>query len=159
MCGDGPSNLSKTSAPTTPSGASSKALAGGSGVGSSQNSLRQGSLALAQASQEATPGGGRTGHTPRSGRNWPVLLARPTCAGGPCPPRERSERETPHSASPARPTTGQLKLKQPETLIYRRLFNESARENIFAIKIAGAEFFKPPTEGKYKIIGRKTPRG
>jgi hypothetical protein len=35
--------------------------------------------------------------------------------------------------------------------------NESPRENIFAIKTARAEFFKPPTEGKYKIIGRKTP--
>jgi hypothetical protein len=52
-----------------------------------------------------------------------------------------------------------LKLKDPVTLISRRLFNESPRENIFAIKTAGAEFFKPPMERKYKIIGRKTPRG
>jgi hypothetical protein len=43
--------------------------------------------------------------------------------------------------------------------ISRILFNESPRENIFAIKITEAEFFKPPTEGKYKIIGHKTPRG
>jgi hypothetical protein len=43
--------------------------------------------------------------------------------------------------------------------ISRRLFNESPRENIFAIKTAGAEFFNPLTEGKYKMIGRKTPRG
>jgi hypothetical protein len=52
-----------------------------------------------------------------------------------------------------------LKLKEPVTPIFRRLFNESPRENIFAIKTVEAEFFKPPTEGKYKIIGRKTPRG
>jgi hypothetical protein len=52
-----------------------------------------------------------------------------------------------------------LKLKEPVTLISRRLFNESPRENIFAIKKARAEFFKPPTEGKYKIVGRKTPLG
>jgi hypothetical protein len=54
---------------------------------------------------------------------------------------------------------GQLKLKEPVMPISRRLFNESPRENIFAIKTARAEFFKPPMEGKYKIIGRKTPRG
>jgi hypothetical protein len=63
MGGDGPSNLSKMLAPTTPGSASSIALAGGSGVGSSQHSPRQGSLALTQASQEDTPGGGRTGRT------------------------------------------------------------------------------------------------
>jgi FtsZ-binding cell division protein ZapB len=54
---------------------------------------------------------------------------------------------------------GKLKLKESVTPISRRLFNESPRENIFAIKAAGAEFFKPPTEGKYKIIGCKTPHG
>jgi hypothetical protein len=52
-----------------------------------------------------------------------------------------------------------LKLKEPETPISMRLFNESPRENIFTIKTTGAEFFKPLTEGKYKIIWRKTPRG
>jgi hypothetical protein len=52
-----------------------------------------------------------------------------------------------------------LKLKEPETPISRRLFNKSPRENIFAIKTVGAEFFKPPTEGKYKIIRHRTPRG
>jgi hypothetical protein len=52
---------------------------------------------------------------------------------------------------------GQLKLKEPKTPISRRLFNESLGENIFTIKTVGAEFFKPPTEGKYKIVGRKTP--
>jgi hypothetical protein len=57
MGGDGPRNLSKMSAPTTPGSASSKALAGGSGVVSSQNSPHHGSLALAQAPLEATPGG------------------------------------------------------------------------------------------------------
>jgi hypothetical protein len=51
-----------------------------------------------------------------------------------------------------------LKLKEPETPISRRLFNESPRENIFAIKTTEEEFFKPPTEGKYKIIGCKIPR-
>jgi hypothetical protein len=64
-----------------------------------------------------------------------------------------------HSESLARRTTGQLKLKEPVMPISRRLLNESPRENIFAIKTAGAEFFKPPMEGKYKIIGRKTFRG
>jgi hypothetical protein len=54
---------------------------------------------------------------------------------------------------------GQLKLKEPVRPISRRLFNESPRENIFAIKTAEAKFFKPPTKGKYKIIGRKTPCG
>jgi hypothetical protein len=54
---------------------------------------------------------------------------------------------------------GQLKLKEPETLISWRLFNESPRENIFTIKTVRAEFFKPPIEGNYKIIGRKTPHG
>jgi hypothetical protein len=44
-----------------------------------------------------------------------------------------------------------LKLKDLETPISRRHFNKSPRENIFAIKTAGAEFFKPPTEGKYKL--------
>jgi hypothetical protein len=63
MGGDGPNNLPKISAPTTPGGAFPKALTGGSGVGSSQNSPHQGSLALARASQEATLGGGRTGRT------------------------------------------------------------------------------------------------
>jgi hypothetical protein len=52
-----------------------------------------------------------------------------------------------------------LKLKEPVRPISRRLFNESPRENIFAIKTAGVKFFKPPIEGKYKIIGSKTLRG
>jgi hypothetical protein len=52
-----------------------------------------------------------------------------------------------------------LKLKEPETPISRRLFIESSRENIFAIKTTGPEFFKPPIEGKFKIIGRNTPCG
>jgi hypothetical protein len=52
-----------------------------------------------------------------------------------------------------------LKLKEPVTPISRRFFNKSPRENIFAIKTAEAEFFKPPMKGKYSIIGRKTPRG
>jgi hypothetical protein len=52
-----------------------------------------------------------------------------------------------------------LKLKGPETPISRRLFTKSSRENIFAIKTAGSEFFKPSIEGKFKIIGRNTPCG
>jgi hypothetical protein len=49
-----------------------------------------------------------------------------------------------------------LKLKEQRC---QSLGDSSPRENIFAIKIAGAEFFKPLTEGKYKIIRRKTPCG
>jgi hypothetical protein len=93
---------------------------------------------------------------PRSGHTWLVRPARSMCTG----PRRMIKKGKPRrSESLARRTTCQLKLKEPVTPISRRLLNESPRENIFAIKTAGAEFFKPPMEGKYKIIGRKTFRG
>jgi hypothetical protein len=52
-----------------------------------------------------------------------------------------------------------LKLKEPETPISMRLFNESPRENIFAIKITGAEFFKPQRRGNTRSLGARLPVG
>jgi hypothetical protein len=39
------------------------------------------------------------------------------------------------------------------------VYQNTPSTNIFSIKTAEAEFFKPPTEGKYKIIGERLPMG
>jgi hypothetical protein len=49
---------------------------------------------------------------------------------------------------------GQLMFKEPVTPFLRRLFNESPRENIFAIKTARAEFFKPH-RGNTRSLGTR----
>jgi hypothetical protein len=160
MGGDGPSNLSKMSAPTTPGDTFSKELTGGSRVGSSQNSPRQGSLALTRASQEATLEEGRTSCTSQVQSHLARAPSPADVHRRSLSPRKMIRKGKPwRSESPTHPTAGQLKLKEPVTLISRWLFNESPRENIFAIKTVGADFFKSPTEGNYKIIGRKTPHG